>query len=239
MEVIREGMESDGDLSKDSISDEDIAYRNDVILREANAVWHLGSELGLDFATRKNNMLDIFSTLERWLWGNAGYKSITADAVGRSGGLLTGWDEEFFILENQIVSNRFILIIGSIKSLNLRCGFGNGYAPNDDNERAQFWEELSCSLGSLEIPWCLGWDFNVVRNHGEKTGVTFNTSAMTAFFNFIEELGLVDLPLLGGKFTRSNNREIESCSRWSRLPIYFFIVISLGKFGHIGYLVEG
>ncbi|XVF65903.1 hypothetical protein PTKIN_Ptkin09bG0288100 [Pterospermum kingtungense] len=66
------------------------------------------------------------------------------------------------------------------------------------------------------IPWCLGGDFNVVRTPEEKRGESVNTRALYDFSNFIEGLGLVDLPLLGGVFTWSSNRKAPSFSRLDR-----------------------
>ena len=48
---------------------------------------------------------------------------------------------------------------------------------------------------------CLGGDFNIVRSEEEKIGSGFNYSTMLQFSSFIEEIGCIDFPLTGGKFT--------------------------------------
>ena len=85
--------------------------------------------------------------------------------------------------------------------MNFKCGFGNIYASNDDRERQAFWEELGNVINSIEIPWCLGGDFNTIRSEEEKTGSGFNYSVMFQFSSFIEEIRCIDFPLIGGKFT--------------------------------------
>ncbi|XVE87279.1 hypothetical protein DITRI_Ditri18aG0104200 [Diplodiscus trichospermus] len=90
-----------------------------------------------------------------------------------------------------------------------RCGLENIYAPNDDDEMAVFWEMLVALMRSVEVPWCIGGDFNVVRSPEEKVRAGFNLRAMSLFSNFIENAGMVDLPLQGGRFTWSSNRNGE------------------------------
>ncbi|XVE81889.1 hypothetical protein DITRI_Ditri15bG0102300 [Diplodiscus trichospermus] len=157
--------------------------------------------------------------LSRWLRGSSFFRGVFVDAEGTAGGLVTCWDENFFEEESRITSNRFILLIGFIKSINLRCGFMNLYAPNDDAERMNFWNELEELLSNVEIPWCLGGDFNVVRSSEEKIGVVYNQTAMSQFSNFIENMGLVDMPLTGGKFTWCNNRASPTFCRLDRFLI--------------------
>ena len=48
-------------------------------------------------------------------------------------------------------------------------------------------------------------DFNEVRDANESFGTIFHASAARAFNVFILESGLVDVPLGGQSFTRSNN----------------------------------
>uniref|UniRef100_A0A2N9EHP5 Reverse transcriptase domain-containing protein n=1 Tax=Fagus sylvatica TaxID=28930 RepID=A0A2N9EHP5_FAGSY len=78
------------------------------------------------------------------------------------------------------------------------------------------WDELAGIRSWWDVPWCLGGDFNVVRFPSEKVGSMNFTGAMYDFSDFISGHGLVDLPLVGGIFTWSNNREISSMSRLDR-----------------------
>ena len=48
------------------------------------------------------------------------------------------------------------------------------------------------------------------RFPSERLGANSLTTAMREFSNFILEQGLIDLPLQGGTFTRSNSREVAS-----------------------------
>ncbi|XVE59553.1 hypothetical protein DITRI_Ditri05aG0055200 [Diplodiscus trichospermus] len=130
------------------------------------------------------------SRLSRWLWGGANYEEEFVDAVGSSGGLLSCWDDSVFEVERKITSGRFILLIGRWKPLNIRCRFGNVYAPNDDFERLCLWEELNAILNvNTDVSWCSEGDFNVVRTIEEKVGAGYNLSPMEQFSDFIENVG--------------------------------------------------
>ncbi|XVF29009.1 hypothetical protein REPUB_Repub15cG0083100 [Reevesia pubescens] len=155
-------------------------------------------------------------------------KSSSAD--GSSGGLISMWTKAFFDLEDKIISSRYIVLIGSIRNLNLRCGLVNIYSPNDNKKQFFFWEELRFVLSDLEMSLCCGGDFNVIRFSEEKIGAGDNFSAMGHFNDFIEDLELVDLPLEGGKFTWFSNQDAPTFCRLDR-----FLVSStlLDKWGHV------
>ena len=62
-------------------------------------------------------------------------------------------------------------------------------------------------------------DFNTVRCVEEKMGAVYNKSAMAKFSNFIDECGLLDLLMSGGKFTWSNNKLEATFCRLDRFLI--------------------
>jgi hypothetical protein len=85
-----------------------------------------------------------------------------------------------------------------------------------DADHFILWEELAGVRSWWGVPWCIGGDFNVVRFPSEKLREGRLTGAMMTFSDFISELGLIDLPLLEGQFTRSNNQDPPSKSRLDR-----------------------
>ncbi|XVF82053.1 hypothetical protein PTKIN_Ptkin16aG0012400 [Pterospermum kingtungense] len=143
----------------------------------------------------------------RWLWGNEDVTCEFMVAEGNAGGLISCWRNSFFSLELKVVAQRYILMVGVLKEVNFRCGLGNAYAPNDEEERSRFFEELGGVISNSGCPWVLGGDFNIVQSEEEKIGLSFNLGAMNIFSSFIEAFGFVDLPLSGGKFTWCNNRD--------------------------------
>jgi hypothetical protein len=90
------------------------------------------------------------------------------------------------------------------------------YGPNSDSERGVPWDKLAGLISWWDAPWCIGGDFNVVRFLSEKSGMATFSAAMHEFSDLISELGLLDIPLEGGLFTWSNNRESPAKSRIDR-----------------------
>ncbi|XVE95789.1 hypothetical protein REPUB_Repub02eG0163900 [Reevesia pubescens] len=218
-----------------SVSDNGILMRNSLFRKEAEETLKVSGALGLKFAISDEKMLEIFEQMEEEdraeRVGQKGkeksWEYEFSGSTGSAGGLITIWSGDFFELHSKVISSRYILLIGLIKPLQLLCGIGNIYAPNDDGERSQLWEELLSILSNLAVHWCLGGDFNVVRYPHEKNGVGYNLGAMFQFSDFIEELGLVDLQLEGGKFTWSSNREEPCFCRLDRFLISVVFIENL------------
>ncbi|XP_042944840.1 uncharacterized protein LOC122278723 [Carya illinoinensis] len=84
--------------------------------------------------------------------------------------------------------------------------FVGTYGPNVDKERRRLWEELVGVYSFWDVPWCMEEDFNITRFPCERSGHLRNSTAMEEFSKFIFELDLMDLPLVGGKYTWSNGR---------------------------------
>ncbi|KAL4341551.1 hypothetical protein GQ457_08G025710 [Hibiscus cannabinus] len=136
---------------------------------------------------------------------------------GAYGGLISIWDPEFFNCESNRVERNIIVLIVKLRKINYKCALINVYGQNIDGERAQLFEDLAECIRGINVPVIIGGDFNIVRTREEKLGVSFHSAAMNKFSEFIEELSLVDLPLIAGRFTWSNLRESPCWKNASRL----------------------
>lgn len=93
---------------------------------------------------------------------------------------------------------------GSWGSDKIPCAIVNIYSPCDLQGKHGLWSSL---LNLLEQDpnrcWCFAGDFNAVCRKEERngSGVSNSRSERRKFRDFIESNGLVDLPLLGRKFT--------------------------------------
>ncbi|RVW81060.1 Transposon TX1 uncharacterized 149 kDa protein [Vitis vinifera] len=67
-----------------------------------------------------------------------------------------------------------------------------------------------------EDPWCLGGDFNAVRFPEERRNSLRLTTEMRRFSKVLGELGLKDLPLVGGPFTWIGGLNSQAASRLDR-----------------------
>ncbi|XVF81317.1 hypothetical protein PTKIN_Ptkin15bG0146300 [Pterospermum kingtungense] len=123
-EVTREALIQEGIMSNDSISDANISHRNRVLHRGAVGTVSVFKSDHEDFILE--------------------YKRFRKEGKAK--------EKSFFELEIRVLAERFILVVGVIKHINLRCGIDTVYAPNDDGDHALFWEELSAALNSVDVP---------------------------------------------------------------------------------------
>ena len=135
---------------------------------------------------------------------------------GASGGILLMWDKR--LVEKVEDAVGFFSVSCKFKNVEDQkiWMFTGVYGPNDDRDRRLMWDELAGMQSWWEVPWVLGGDFNVVRFPSERVGSDSFSPAMHEFSDFISFHGLVDLPLSGGNFTWTNNREVSSMSRLDR-----------------------
>ncbi|XWS20771.1 hypothetical protein CRYUN_Cryun31cG0131100 [Craigia yunnanensis] len=67
------------------------------------------------------------------------------------------------------------------------------------------WEEILALKEASTLSWCIVGDFNIIKNAEYKVWVSFDFILIQNFVDFIDNACLIDLPLLGGKFTWSSN----------------------------------
>ena len=101
---------------------------------------------------QETKLLDVNLRTFRYLGGNCFIMGEFVGVIGAASGLITMWEDNFFIVESKVVAQRYILLVGTIKQLNFKCDFGNIYAPNEDRKRQAFWEKLGNVINSMEIP---------------------------------------------------------------------------------------
>ncbi|XP_071699700.1 uncharacterized protein [Rutidosis leptorrhynchoides] len=141
------------------------------------------------------------NTIESF-WGNSDFKFIQKDSVGASGGILTIWDTNIFSVTNAIEGEFFLAICGSWAGHNSELAFINVYGPHSNAKKLRLWNELTSFINSINIPHIVFGDFNEVRNKTERMNSEYNQPWADNFNRFISNLGLIDLPLGGKKFTR-------------------------------------
>ena len=153
------------------------------------------------------------------LWANRFADWAVQESEGASGGILIMWDRR--VVEVQDCAKGQYSICCRFKNIQdqVEWAFLGVYGPNADVDRGILWEELAVIHSWWGVPWCIGGDFNVVRFPSEKWGAGRHTGAMQNFSDFVFELGLVDLPLLEGQFTWSNNQDPSTKSRIDRFLV--------------------
>uniref|UniRef100_A0A2N9EXD0 Reverse transcriptase domain-containing protein n=1 Tax=Fagus sylvatica TaxID=28930 RepID=A0A2N9EXD0_FAGSY len=155
----------------------------------------------------------------RSIWGSPFVGWEFQASEGASGGVLLLWDKR--VVEQLDVAKGEFTLSCKFKCVEdgLEWMFSGVYGPNRDSDRRLLWEELA-GIGSWwSLPWCIGGDFNVVRFPSERRAGGGISSAMWDFSDFISDQGLLDLPLVGGRFTWSSNQENPAMSRLDRFLV--------------------
>jgi len=122
------------------------------------------------------------------------------------GSTLTVWHKEAFTCDSFMKEKGFIIIIyGQRLKSNLKCVVVNVYATCNLIDKEVLWEDLSnIKSNNHDLAWCFCGDFNAVRKVTERLGSSereSQTREIRGFNNFIERNFLVELPLVGKKFT--------------------------------------
>ena len=141
------------------------------------------------------------------LWGIHHVDWLYLGSEGASGGILMMWDRRV-VARIDSAMGHFSISCKFRNVLDQRdWDFSGVYGPNINRERLTMWEELAGVASWWGVPWAVDGDFNAIRNPSERLGATHFTSSMHAFSDFISSYGLRDIPMEGGLFTWSNNRE--------------------------------
>ncbi|XP_058103363.1 uncharacterized protein LOC131246914 [Magnolia sinica] len=150
------------------------------------------------------------------LWRAADVSWVAKDSMGSAGGILVAWKNSAWQVLNSWTGKFFVSVILQHISSRFTCCFSSIYGPSQDRDRKAFWEELSLSRQKFVGACCIAGDFDIVRNSQEKSHSRSNTPTMKQFSDWIKEEELVDLPILGARFTWSNGRESPTMCRLDR-----------------------
>ena len=148
------------------------------------------------------------------LWGDDDYDFCEIFASDtNSGGIIVVWDKQSFKASMKHKGDRWVLIEGSIINYNFECCIGVIYGHNDRVGRLNMFDELKTKMENINKPILILGDFNVTLHSGERTGTVTGIRSMLEFSEWINDLGLIDIPLHGVRFTWCRN---ESKSRLDR-----------------------
>ncbi|GKU89877.1 hypothetical protein SLEP1_g3954 [Rubroshorea leprosula] len=137
----------------------------------------------------------------RALWGTDDFEFAAMPSVGRSGGLICVWDNNILQLNRIFSGEHYLGLFGFWGTNRTPVHLINVYGPCNLVGRRQLWTELKTLITSMKGNWCVMGDFNTTKNSQERIGRTRVSRSMWDFANFIHESGLVDIPLIGRKYT--------------------------------------
>ncbi|GKV23017.1 hypothetical protein SLEP1_g32806 [Rubroshorea leprosula] len=168
-------------------------------------------------------------SLCRTIWGSDDFDWIYKPSNGMSGGLLCIWSSKMFEKKEVLGGDNYIGVFGLWGEDQTPVYIVNVYSPCLLAGKKALWEELLNLINSRKGNRCLGGDFNAVRSVDERAGSNGVSKEMEEFDSFIQDAGLVDLPLTGRKYTWYNSNGLYM----SRLDRFLFSEDWLMKWGDI------
>ncbi|KAL9686487.1 hypothetical protein QQ045_023947 [Rhodiola kirilowii] len=135
------------------------------------------------------------------LWGNEKSSWAFAEAERSSGGLITIWDPSVLKVTGEVKGRGFILV-----------------QREGEKEKLRLWEDLVTIKSEYEGEWVVGGDFNSVLKEEERRGSKFNSKDAHSFQEFIQVMGVMDLPLIGRNFTWGNRNGDSRLDRFLVSP---------------------
>ncbi|XP_028099600.1 uncharacterized protein LOC114299127 [Camellia sinensis] len=179
----------------------------------------LSNERNVDVALfQKTKKSEITEDEVRSVWVRGKMEFMVVDAVGSTRGLLCIWDLDVFQVKDYCSNRRFILLSGTLFN-QFDCAILNIDAPNDVGSRGNLWNCLLKLNDEFHNPWCLGRDFNEIRQIREMKGCSRRDRSMKEFNEFIDKCEVSDLPLLGRRFTWCNSCASENWSKIDRILV--------------------
>ena len=91
--------------------------------------------------------------------------------------------------------------------------FTGVYGPQRDDEKALFLQELRDIRALCNGPWLLGGDFNLIYQAADKNNANLVRAMMERFRCFLDDNDLKEIPLLGHKYSGSNERRSRTLVR--------------------------
>jgi exonuclease III len=126
-------------------------------------------------------------------------------SVGNSGGILSLWRKSLSTLLFTFTGEGYVGVCLEWGVERHICLVVNVYAKCDLVAKRRLWEALCSSKRRFGSGmWCILGDFNSVICGDERRGVTQQDSVtldMREFVGFVESMEVVDLPILGRRFT--------------------------------------
>ncbi|CAN6162275.1 unnamed protein product [Urochloa humidicola] len=138
-------------------------------------------------------------------------------AAGSRGGILTAWHDSSFTLESFITRRHTLTTVLSSTTSDHLLTVTNVYTPSDHRDSAEFLDGLRELKPHVQGPWLLAGDFNLIRSAADKSGAAPDARLCAAFNAAIDDLGVIELPLLDKLFTWSNKRSTPVLTRLDRV----------------------
>ncbi|KAL8544723.1 hypothetical protein ACS0TY_005092 [Phlomoides rotata] len=138
------------------------------------------------------------------LWGNPNLDWASRESEGRSGGILTIWNNEVFHKSSSWSTRGVLVINGFFTGDGSRGVLMNVYAPCSSPEKTEVWDIIKLTVNqNMDARVCVVGDFNSIRRPEERVGRQEQTDNrdIQRFEEFIQQSNLQELPMVGRSYT--------------------------------------
>lgn len=136
-------------------------------------------------------------------------------SAGASGGILIAWKHSLGPAATTRIDNHCLSV--QFSPTNGQTWWFTGvYGPPGDDDKLVFLQELRDVRAACSGPWLVMGDYNIIVNAEDKNNANLNRAMMGRFRRLINDLGLIDVPLHGRKFTWSNQQDSPTLVRLDR-----------------------
>lgn len=108
--------------------------------------------------------------------------------------------------------------------------FTGVYGPQGDDEKVSFLQELRDIRAICSGPWLVAGDFNLIYQAADKNNANLDTAMMASFRRFLNDMEVKEIPLLGRKYTWSNERQSRRPVLWLGWTEPFAVLIGMVYF---------
>ncbi|KAL5127649.1 putative ribonuclease H protein [Glycine soja] len=155
------------------------------------------------------------------LWGNQNVGWEFLPSINSAGGLLCVWNEQVFKTVRRERGRGYILLEGVWTMENQKTYIVNIYSPCDNRHKRELWESLKqLRQQDPEGLWCFLGDFNSIRHHSERKGVTHRgrqANNINEFNEWIADIEFEEIPSVGRQLTWFKPNETTK-SKLDRAP---------------------
>lgn len=152
------------------------------------------------------------------MWGNYSFDYARSLACGRSGGIISIWDPNSFVKKDIWCDDSFVIVKGCWKVSDGDYFMVNIYVPQDPTAKGIIWNRITDFMQAHRGKYVIFGDLNEVRFEYERLGSSFYRSQSDLFISFINNVGLIELPIGGRLFTWMN----KAGTKLSKLDRFLF-----------------
>jgi hypothetical protein len=141
---------------------------------------------------------------------------VALPAVGTAGGIIVAWQsDKVQVLRSQVDSFAVTVELGFPGAE--PWALTTVYGPTQDALKQLFLDELRTIRTSFQGSWAVAGDCNLILDAADKNNAVLNRRMMGRFRRLLNDLELKEQPLIGRRYTWSNERRsptMEKLDRW-------------------------